>query len=69
MKTRSSQTILWLVQRATAVVLCAALLFHFHFTIGRFAASGGLNYQELLNTLHQPLIKIVEIITFACALS
>lgn len=59
----------WLFQRISAVFLAVTMLLHFHFFIKRFIASGGVNYNDLISRLSNPMFKLLEIAFFFFALS
>ena len=54
----------WLFQRVSAVMLLGLLLFHAHFILQKFIATGAISYSDLLAVLSRPVNKAIELCLF-----
>jgi len=54
----------WLFQRISAVMLLGLLLFHAHFILQKFIASGTITYNDMLTILSKPVNKAIELCFF-----
>lgn len=57
-------SLLWLFQRISAVMLLGLLLFHAHFILQKFIASGAITYNDMLTILSKPFNKAIELCFF-----
>jgi succinate dehydrogenase hydrophobic anchor subunit len=54
----------WLFQRVSAVIVLGLLLFHAHFILQKFIATGAISYSDLLAVLSKPVNKAIELSLF-----
>lgn len=57
-------SLLWLFQRISAVIVLGLLLFHAHFILQKFIATGAVSYSDLLAVLSRPVNKAIELCFF-----
>jgi len=55
------RSLYWLYQRISAGLLAVFLWLHFHLFVRRFIATGGIEYNDLMVRLSNPVFKVLEI--------